>query len=67
MSTTGFTVSGYTCQTCGAWVPNGTIHQCYHYSGGLASLSQQWQMTALNGIWAELQKIRELLEKLVAK
>lgn len=61
------TQNGSTCASCGAWIPANSLHTCYAYFGGLANLGHQLQTNALNGIWTELQQIRQLLEKLVAK
>lgn len=61
--------SGYLCTICGSWVSE-TAHVCPGYQTvqpHLPQQSQQWPTSKDRLILSELQAIRELLEKLVAK
>ncbi len=59
--------SGYSCPTCGVWVPNGQLHTCWNVVPSNPVAQFGWPVVDLSGIVLELKAIRETLEKIETK
>lgn len=60
-------VGGWTCGSCGSWVPNGVSHTCVWQGAGAGTAYKAdptWMLIqALNAATAELSRIAVALEK----
>lgn len=68
-STGGMTGNGYTCGTCGTWVPYGTYqHHCYgptptvYYT--LPPVNNQPLIDAINELVKEVKKLQDIIADL---